>query len=129
MLFGAWRYLNPVHSAVALPPLIALLPVGAGIYLRRVSLTLAIREGIFLPESRFTSPVLAAVESCAIVLGMCHFALHATLPELWLAAAIGIITLVAIAILRRIMAVPCARRFQAAKWISGSKVRRLLCRP
>ncbi|HMM09235.1 MAG TPA: hypothetical protein PKA35_08970 [Paracoccus solventivorans] len=134
VLFVAWRYCyphsNPLLQAAAwVVPVIALLLVGAGILLRRVRLTQAVREGIFLPESRWkhrfsghlTGAILAATEGTAITLGMCHFALHASDPELLLAAAIGICTLAAIARMRRIMAAELRPEFAiaASAWISA----------
>lgn len=129
-LFLLWRFGYPHTSAAALVPVIALLLVGAGIYLRRVRLTLAMREGIFLPGSRYkrwfsgrmSGLILAVVEGTAIVLGMCHFALHARLPEVLLAAAIGICTLAVIAWLRRVMARELRPEFAvaASAWVAAA---------
>lgn len=129
-LFLLWRYGYPLTSAAALVPLAALLLVGTGIWLRRVGLTLAMRDGIFLPESRLktwftgriSGVILATVEGTAIVLGMCHFALHARHEELWLAAAIGICTLSAVALLRRVMARHLRPEFAvaASAWVAAA---------
>lgn len=88
------------------------------------------RDGIFLPSShykkwftgRVTGLILAAVEGTAIVTAISHFALHAHLPELLLAAAIGVCTLTAIFILRRCLAMHLHPDFAVAisAWIAVS---------
>ena len=127
-LFLLWRIGYPHTSAAALVPLTALLLVGAGIYLRRVRLVQAMREGIFLPDShykrwfsgRVSGLLLALFEGGAIVLGICHFALRANGPELLLAVAIGICTLAVLAGLRRIMARELRPEFAvaASAWVA-----------
>lgn len=129
-LFLLWKFGYPLTSGAALVPVIALLLVGAGIYLRRVRLTLAMREGIFLPDSRWkrwfsgrtSGLILAVIEGGAITLGMCHFALHAGWQELLLAAGIGVGTLAAIAVLRRAMAGHLRAEFAvaASAWVAAA---------
>lgn len=110
-------------------PLTAFLLVGAGIYLRRIRLVLALRDGIFLPQSRYKSwfsgrvsgAILAVIEAGAISLGVFHFSLGAHRAELILAAALGCCTLVAVAVLRRIAARELRPEFavSASAWIAA----------
>lgn len=128
-LFGLWRIGYPVTSAAATLPLIAFVLIAVGIWLRRVRLTLALREGIFLPQSRrkswfsgrITGAFLAVFESAAIVLGVFHFALGAHIAEMLLAAALGICTLAGVAALRRLMARDLRPEFavSASAWVAA----------
>jgi len=129
LLFLLWRFGYPVTSWAALSPLVALLLVGAGIWLRRVRLTTAMREGIFLPQARYknwftgrvTGLIIATIEGTAIVVAISHFALRAIWPELLLAAAIGVSTLAAIALLRRVLVSELRPEFAvaASAWIAA----------
>lgn len=129
-LFLLWRFGYPLTPAAGVVPFVALILVGTGIYLRRTRLTLALREGIFLPGSRYkrwfqgrlTGVVLAATEGTAIVTGMCHFTLHADWPQLILAGAIGICTLSVIAFLRALMTKELRPEFAvaASAWMAAA---------
>lgn len=124
LLFASWRAGYPVTSAAVLAPLTAFLVIGAGIWLRRVRMVLALRDSIFLPHSpykrwfsgRISGALLAAVESGAITLAVFHFALGARPAELLLAAALGACTLVAVAAMRRV----AARELRPEFALSGS---------
>lgn len=127
-LFALWRFGYPVTSWAALSLVAALFLVGWGVWIRRVRLTTALREGIFLPDSRLkgwftgriTGLVLAAIESTAIIVAMSHFALRALFPELLLAAGIGAATLCTISMLRWIMAKELRPEFavMASGWVA-----------
>lgn len=129
LLFASWRAGYPLTSAAALAPLTAFLLVGTGIWLRRVRMVLALRDSIFLPQSpykrwfsgRITGAILAVIESGAITLAVFHFALGARPAELFLAAALGLCTLVAVALLRRLAARELRPEFalSASAWVAA----------
>ena len=129
LLFALWRVGYPATPAAMIAPLAAFLLVGAGIWQRRIRLVLALRESVFLPQSRYkhwftgriSGAILAVVEAGAITLGVFHFALGAHGAELLLAAALGLCTLAAVAALRRIAARELRPEFavSASAWVAA----------
>ena len=129
-VLALWRWGYPATSCAAMPVLLASVVIVAGIWHRRILVTHALRDAVFLPDSRirhwftgrFAGLIIACVESLAICLGMSYFILRATGPELWLAFGTGFATLAAMALLRRLLAHSLRPAFAliSASWIAAA---------
>lgn len=128
LILALWRLGYPLTSAASGALAAAFLLVMAALYRRRIAVTLALREAVFLPHAparrwftgRVTGGVTALFEAGAITLTMAHFILHASPPELALAAVIGAATLAMLALLRRMASAQLRPDFAliAGAWIA-----------